>query len=232
MPGIPCLFCFEPTPPEDVKTTSQNHGAVYAQIVAFSSLSNTFDVPLGDACYHSPCCCLVGGLCAGSGVTACWARDKALKQTPGAPPGGYEYSCCQGYIPKMCCCDFPNWCVGSDAGLFLEGCCCPILSLSITRVFLMDKLMIRPDPGDFQLIRFSNCMQLLSCFCHILAFFQRDLRHLAHVIDVAADVVTFSVAGCMAVQINAELNVSFFTCILSHFELGFCVRVKISPSCW
>ena len=101
-------------------------------------------------------------------------RDKALREMPGLTNGAsYEYVCCQGYVPKICCFDFPNWCRGREEGLVWEGCCCPILSLSITRVFVMDKLSLRPDPGDFQLIRLSNCLQLLSCICHILALFSR-----------------------------------------------------------
>lgn len=137
-------------------------------------------------------------------------RDKALKETPdmdGRPPKQpWEYRCCQGYVPKCCCLDFPNMFAGQHECLYVEGCCCPVLSLSITRIFLMDKLHIHPDPGDYQLIQFSNCMQMLSCICWMAAFVDRNFEQLAHIIDLIADIVTLSVAGCMCVQINDELN--------------------------
>ena len=129
-----------------------------------------------------------------------------------APSVPWEYSCCQGYIPKCCCCDFPNWGKGNHSCLYLEGCCCPILSLSITRIFLMDKLQIQPDPGDYQLIQFSNCMQMLSCICHVAAFVYPQMQDLAQIVDCIADIVTYSVAGCMGVQINTELKVRRHCC--------------------
>ena len=38
------------------------------------------------------------------------------------------------------------------------------------------------------------------------AFVDRNFEQLAHIIDLIADIVTLSVAGCMCVQINDELN--------------------------
>jgi hypothetical protein len=70
----------------------------------------------------------------------------------------------------------------------------------------MDKLQIQPDPGDYQLIQFSNCMQAIACICHVLAMVEPAFRDLAQIVDCIADIVTYSVAGCMGVQINTELK--------------------------
>jgi hypothetical protein len=45
----------------------------------------------------------------------------------------------------------------------------------------MDKKDLHPDPVDYQIIQFSNCMQLLACFCHILAMIEGSFRQLAQV---------------------------------------------------
>jgi len=56
-------------------------------------------------------------------------------------------------------------------GLCLEGCLCPVFSLSMARIHMMDKKEIRPDPMDFQIIHCSNCLQLLACVLDIVAYF-------------------------------------------------------------
>jgi len=73
-----------------------------------------------------------------------------------------DFVCFQNYIPACCCLDFPNMCRGSKAGLYLEGCCCPIFALSIARIHLMDSKQMRPDPMDWQLIHCSNALQVRS----------------------------------------------------------------------
>merc|ERR1712118_265352 len=80
-------------------------------------------------------------------------------------------------------------CRGPELGLCLEGCCCPVFSISIARLHLMDSKRIRPDPWDYQIIAFSNCLQLAS-----------------YILDLIADLVTLSVAGCMGAQINHEIK--------------------------
>ena len=52
----------------------------------------------------------------------------------------------QGYIPGCCCLNFAEICPTGQIGMILEGCCCPVLSLSIARIHLMDQKRIRPDP--------------------------------------------------------------------------------------
>jgi hypothetical protein len=70
----------------------------------------------------------------------------------------------------------------------------------------MDARSLRPDPVDYQLIAFSNFCQILSCICDIAACFYEDLRELAQLIDCIADMITYSVVGCMGAQVEHELK--------------------------
>lgn len=73
-------------------------------------------------------------------------------------------------------------------------------------MFLMDARQLHPDPVDYQLIAFSNACQILTCFCDILAACDENFRDLADLIDCIADLITFSVTGCMGAQIEHELK--------------------------
>ena len=124
-----------------------------------------------------------------------------------------DYSCCQGYCGNDCC--IPK-CQGSSFGLCLEGCLCPVLSLSITRIAVMNRLSISPDPVDFQIIRTSNCLQLMAAACQCVACIisltvggeAGDIaRCTAWSCQGVADCFTASVGGCMCVQINEELSI-------------------------
>lgn len=42
--------------------------------------------------------------------------------------------------------------------------------------------------------------------CDIMAIFMRHLRHLAHLIHVVAQIVFYSTIGCMAAQVNYEID--------------------------
>jgi hypothetical protein len=70
----------------------------------------------------------------------------------------------------------------------------------------MDQYDLRPDPCDNQIVRLTNCLQLLACFCDIAAIFVRELRQLAHVLDMIANCVFYSTVGCMASQVNNEID--------------------------
>ena len=70
----------------------------------------------------------------------------------------------------------------------------------------MDAYTLRPDECDNKLIRFNNCIQVLSCICNILGMFNREIERLAQIIDLIADIVFFSMAGCMTAQVDYEIN--------------------------
>jgi len=202
-----CFFCPE-TPPEKATSRNPSRAAVGNQLLGFQSNPNTFVVPMKKAMCAEPCCCLGSFFCAPWGCTACWARKRTLELVYPAE-GMDKYICCQGYMGTICCCIKPaECCQGSPVGLCLEGCCCPVMSLSIARLFLMDKYRLKPDPCDYQLIQCANCLQLLSCILHIVAcIVQNDgLDKAAEIFDLIADCFTLSVAGCMGAQINAEIR--------------------------
>merc|ERR1712070_306937 len=119
------------------------------------------------------------------------------------------YKCCQGFSP--CCNDCLDAlvCCTGDARcccMCVECLLCPGLAISASRVQLMIAGALQPDPADFQIIRFNNCMQMLACICHIAAIFNRNLRSLAHLVEVFSHVVFMCTAGCMAAQIHHEVK--------------------------
>jgi len=201
------VFClFEDTPPRtnDAKPGSRK---AQQQDLFFQRVGkpNEFGVALKDAPCTEPVCCCLSGLCIPWGCTACWGRNAVLEAHFN---GITDFRCFQGYITHFCCFPVGECFPGSPIGLCLEGCCCTTASLSIARIYLMDARDIRPDPCDWQIIRFSNCLQLLSCICHLASIFNPDLREVAQLIDTIADAVTLTVAGCMGAQIYHELKKS------------------------
>lgn len=60
--------------------------------------------------------------------------------------------------------------------------------------------------NPLQLIQMSNFCQLASIFFSILAIFWEDAREFALLLDILADAITLSVAGCMGAQIEYELK--------------------------
>jgi len=163
------MACFCPdSPPESVKSRG-TRGQRDAHILAKQDNPNVFALGLKDACCEEPCCCILSGLGAPFGCTACWARKAVLERY--SANGLDDYVCCQGYIPQTCCCNPSTWCSGSRLGLACEGLCCPVFSLSLARLHMMDAKQNRPDPCDYQIIACSNVLQLLSCVLDIVAVF-------------------------------------------------------------
>lgn len=71
----------------------------------------------------------------------------------------------------------------------------------------MDTKRIRPDPCDWQIIACANFLQCMACICYIASIFQEELYELAQLIELIADLVTLSVAGCMGAQVFHETKV-------------------------
>ena len=70
----------------------------------------------------------------------------------------------------------------------------------------MEKKLLRPDPTDYQIIACSNCLQIASCVCHLLACVWPELQDAAMALEIIADCFTMSVGGCMCVQIKKEIE--------------------------
>ncbi len=119
-----------------------------------------------------------------------------------------RYSCCQGYLDGACC--FAAGCLGEqncpEFCLLLETFFCLGPSISSSRMFIMDQYDLRPDPCDNRVVRLTNCLMVLSCVCDILSIFLRELRHAAHILHTIANCVFYSTVGCMASQVNREVD--------------------------
>jgi hypothetical protein len=70
---------------------------------------------------------------------------------------------------------------------------CPNFAVSATRMMVMDERHLHSDPCDRRLIRFNNCMQLMSCICTVASIFYKELRHCAHLLRCASHCVYCSV---------------------------------------
>ena len=193
-------FSGEPLGEDELST---KRGATFAR---FAGNRDKFQTSMGDACCRAPGCCLLGGCPLSFLCTQVHMRYKVLNHV--APGSGWDhYVCCQGYTGS-CCCFHPGACCEKEMPrtcMFVEACCCAGLAVSSTRFVLMDQYKLVPDECDNRLIRFNNCMQVLSCICHFAAIFDRNLRDLAQIIDLIADIVFFSTAGCMTAQTNFEV---------------------------
>jgi hypothetical protein len=103
---------------------------------------------------------------------------------------------CETKCPEVCLC--------------IEVCSFTSLAVSSSRAYVMDTRNIQPDPCDNRIIRFNNCLQLLSCACSLLslclAMCMVDCGDLARLIDILADWVFLCTASCMHAQTDYELN--------------------------
>eukprot|EP00301_Raphidiophrys_heterophryoidea_P015195 c23735_g1_i1.p1 GENE.c23735_g1_i1~~c23735_g1_i1.p1 ORF type:complete len:225 (+),score=25.52 c23735_g1_i1:40-714(+) len=161
---------------------------------------NGFKTSLCDAPCKNPGCCIIAFCCPPCAVYT--MRQRALKGDMS------RYICCQGYVGGCCCCkpgqmgerSCPEFC------LCLEVCCCLGLSMSATRSLVMDERQIHPDPCDYRLMCFSNCLQLVSCICMILAIFNDGFRGLADLTRKLADLVFHIILACMVAQVDLELR--------------------------
>ena len=197
-----CLFAFSPDPIEgDTRNLREN----------------TFQISLVEACYRNQPWCLCTGMfpCCGAYLT----RQKVLDNDMN------RYVCCQGYYDVAC---FRAGTCGERSAphlcLTCESCFCPGPSLSSSRMFVADMYDIRPDPMDNRLIRFTNCLSLLSCVCDVAAIFDENLRHLARLIHVTAELVFYTVIGCVGHRLSLSLSLSLL------FVLRGCTHVVFFPS--
>lgn len=117
------------------------------------------------------------------------------------------YTCCQSYLSCAC---IQGGKMGEQSApeccLCLEVVCCPGCAVSASRMLIMDKYNIVPDPMDNKIIRFSNCLQCLSCIIQITNLFV-DLGPADEIIYVISQVVFYVTAGCMTSQAVYELKV-------------------------
>eukprot|EP01036_Dinobryon_divergens_P031925 gene31925-41417_t len=135
------------------------------------------------------------------GVTQYLLRKKILNDDM------TKYSCFQGYF-NFCCIKAGSCGESSspDLCLFCESCFCNFAAMSASRMYVMEKYDLQSDPCDYRLIRINNCLQIIACFCDILAIFIGGLNEIARIIDHMADVFYHCVSGCMTAQVAFEVN--------------------------
>ena len=118
-----------------------------------------------------------------------------------------KYLCFQGQF--SCCCIHPGHCYENECPwlcLAAESACCNGLALSGSRMTVMDRYNLRSDPCERQLIRCTNCLNLLTCVCDFLAICNPRLRDFARILDAISSLVYHCVSGCMTSQVILELE--------------------------
>ena len=196
-----CL-CFSADRPTQVKAKGTT-GAKYNKLLMMADNPHPFKTPLDKACCAEPLCCCAGTACAFLPFPGYYLRSQVLTKYGN---GIRDFKCCQGYLGTICCVTPADCCPGSEVGLCLEACCCSVLSVSISRIYVMEAKRLRPDPIDYQIIQCSNCLQMAACICHVLAMFMPEFRDAAAILDCIADTFTAMVNGCMCAQIVHEMK--------------------------
>lgn len=183
-----CLVCFSDAPVPGGK------------LDAYYANPNQFQIGMMEAPCKNPLWCLYGGICCPCAQFQ--VRKRALE-------GHMEnYVCCQGYFPG-CCCFKPGQCGEKDhpsCCLCLEAFCCLSCAVSSSRMYVMDKYRVMPDPWDNRIIRFNNFLQLLSCICDLAAICIDELREFARILDLIAEIVFYTTVGCMTGQMVHEME--------------------------
>ncbi|GMH81370.1 hypothetical protein TL16_g08908, partial [Triparma laevis f. inornata] len=200
-----CFLCFDDKPLDSDDKEKLKSNPQYAPLLDLEGSSKTFKLSLKESCGLKCAACTPLGVC---GIPACVSRKAMLNTMKG---GMKDYSCCQGHCSG---CGVPE-CKGSTPAMLCEGCCCPVLSLSFTRIEVMQERGLTPDKTDYQLMRCSNCLQAVSAACSCIACILsltvggevgQIARLSANITEAIACCFTFSVAGCMYVQVMTELD--------------------------
>ena len=181
------------------------YGAAYGPFIEYN---NNFQVSLCKTPCKEPCCWLASMMCLCPASMHMWY--KALNHvTPGS--GWSNYKCCQGYFGG-CCCLEPGSMGESTCPIgcmCLEAFCCIGPAVSATSNVIREHYSLGLDDDDVRLIRCSNCLFFLSCFCSFVACLTEceGDDQVASVIDLIADVVFCFVSGCMNAQTHHAIKI-------------------------
>ncbi len=164
-----------------------------------AGLSNQFQISMMESgvtgCKGQPLCCAAMIL---PQCTAFYARYSVLGEDCS------KYRCCQGYLDGFCCGCWKSGMVCESACpcpcMFLESFLCLGFAVSSTRLYVMDSYELTSDPCDRRMIRFTNCLYLLSCICHILSMLDDSFSQLACILDRISDIVFLMTTSCMTSQ--------------------------------
>mmetsp|Transcript_6531 Transcript_6531/g.5858 ORF Transcript_6531/g.5858 Transcript_6531/m.5858 type:complete len:210 (+) Transcript_6531:49-678(+) len=203
-----CLLCFDDAPLED---DPKGNRPYKFQISMMDSL--TKGQPVCCLTYFCPCCVNM------------WIRYKVLDKDM------RKYTCCQGYLNNPC---FTAGNCGEETCpwlcLGLESCLCLGPSMSSSRIYVMDQYDLRPDGCDNRIVRFTNCLMCFSVILDILAIFIPCLDDAAHIVDFISNVVYHTTIGCMAGQVNYEIDFrKEFEVVVSNEFSPIAVPIKEEP---
>jgi len=138
-----------------------------------------------------------------SGCTQYFLRRKVLNYDM------TKYACFQGQF-TFCCGAIQAGACGEencpDCCLCFEACCCNCFAVSASRMYVMERYDLSSEACDYRLIRINNCLQLLACFCDILALIDGNFRALANLVNHIADLFYHCVSGCMTAQTAWEVD--------------------------
>lgn len=194
-----CLFFCDDSSDVSVRNNNSIYGSDHL-LGQRQRHMNTFALSMADAYKSQPTCCLA---CLCPCYYAYVTRTTILTKNNEWPN---NYKIFQGY--GFCCGCEP--CPSSpEMSLCLESICCTGLSISASRLYMMDTYGIRPDPMDYRIIRFENCIVAIDMLlqCLVNCFKIRELRHLEHVFNEITRWIFACTAGCMVAQVLNEVGV-------------------------
>ena len=138
------------------------------------NLKSTFETSLCKApFYNCQSCinCFTGLICPCAMIS--YTRYRSVNRNM------QDYKCCQGY-DYYCTCCHNCICVPCENNCphvanCTESWCCPLLSLTRSRLYVQDKYQLRSDPTDRRLIRLRNfcyCFECIlictDCYCMMM----------------------------------------------------------------
>jgi len=206
--GWLCCCCFSTRPLNDEDYPKSEMGREMKQ---FAENEANFRVTMSQTPLTDTCCCLASCL-----PVPCWwcvqVRLRYLTLNHIKPGSHWEdYQCFQGFVKDWVCGLVQPGEMGEKhcplCCMCLEVCAFPGLATSATRLTLMRHYRLRPDESDSQLIRFNNCLVLLSNACCFLPLgccppFRRCYERCS---PVHVCLLT-STLGCMTAQVNHEIT--------------------------
>lgn len=180
------------------------YGEQYAE---YLDNTETYDITLCQAPCAEPGCCCISMFC------FCCAqvhmRHKALNHVyPGSEWS--KYICCQNYFGG-CCCIQPGK-LGEQSCpvccMCMESLCCAGMAVSATSGLIRDKYQLGLDADDIKLIRLNNCIQMIALVANVVSMFADwdGEEQCIQCINLIANAVFCSTAGCMTAQVYHEIN--------------------------
>lgn len=171
--------------------------AKYEKLQSRDNYPRNWIVDLSSTCYKRPGYCCFATFCG-------WCASYSLRKQ--ALYGDMSrYVCCNGACPCSGRCGEQN---NPECCLCLEVACCFAQSVASTRWMIQDELRIQNTQCDNCIIGTMIAAQYLACLCSIAACLtgSEEIGDLAQFLDCIADILWYTVCGCMQTQHKAEMD--------------------------